>query len=189
MKKANYFQQISNNQVKCELCPNNCKISDNRKGLCGIRYNTEAILYTETFHQYSSVVVDPIEKKPLYNFYPGAKILSLGSLGLSSQSTSFGCYVFGCSSYTPKERPSDPAQYLSIQPHTQLRSVVIFPMISVLSGSTSETRKARDLLGYPGLLFGLHIDKTWSTAGQHIKANNPQFPLGSPDSPFKTQST
>jgi len=38
-------------------------------------------LVSESYGQISSMALDPIEKKPLHMFYPGAMILSIGSLG------------------------------------------------------------------------------------------------------------
>ncbi len=81
MEKASYYHQLNNNQVQCNLCPNNCIINENAKGYCQARANINGELYSLTNKQYSSVAIDPIEKKPLLHYYPGQKILSLGSLG------------------------------------------------------------------------------------------------------------
>jgi pyruvate formate lyase activating enzyme len=46
-----------------------------------MRENIDGKLYTLNYAAASSVAVDPIEKKPLFNFYPGSTVLSLGSVG------------------------------------------------------------------------------------------------------------
>jgi len=56
-------------------------ISDHKKGFCDMRENIDGKLYTLNYAAASSVAVDPIEKKPLFNFYPGSTVLSLGSVG------------------------------------------------------------------------------------------------------------
>ncbi|OGI12052.1 MAG: AmmeMemoRadiSam system radical SAM enzyme [Candidatus Margulisbacteria bacterium GWF2_35_9] len=81
MKEARYYSVLENKRVQCELCLNHCRIGDGQKGYCQIRVNKTGKLWTETFNKYSSIAIDPIEKKPLYHFYPGHNILSLGSIG------------------------------------------------------------------------------------------------------------
>ena len=56
-------------------------IGDKKTGFCGVRANKGGILYTANYGRVSSVALDPIEKKPLYHFYPGSFILSAGSVG------------------------------------------------------------------------------------------------------------
>lgn len=51
------------------------------KGICRVRVNKEGVLYSLNYGQVSSLALDPIEKKPLYHFYPGRLILSAGTFG------------------------------------------------------------------------------------------------------------
>lgn len=81
MKKALYYKTLQNGIVKCSLCPHYCMIGDNEHGLCNVRINKKGNLYSELFEKVTAIGFDPIEKKPLYHFYPGSKILSIGSLG------------------------------------------------------------------------------------------------------------
>ncbi|MCF8297730.1 MAG: AmmeMemoRadiSam system radical SAM enzyme [Saprospiraceae bacterium] len=81
MKEAEYYSELGNGKVKCELCPHFCIISDGKYGNCNVRKNVDGKLIFENYGKLSSLNFDPIEKKPLYHFYPGRKILSIGSLG------------------------------------------------------------------------------------------------------------
>jgi len=81
MKKALYYKTLENGVVKCKLCPHYCLIGDNEHGLCNVRVNKQGELYSEFFEKVTAVGLDPIEKKPLYHFFPGSTILSVGSLG------------------------------------------------------------------------------------------------------------
>lgn len=81
MNRALYYKTLKNGSVQCGLCPHHCLIEDNAHGLCKVRVNKEGNLYVELFEKVTAVSLDPIEKKPLYHFYPGTKILSVGSLG------------------------------------------------------------------------------------------------------------
>lgn len=70
-------------RVHCRLCPNDCKIAEGGRGICGVRENRSGTLYALTYGLVSSVAVDPIEKKPVFHFHPGSLALSLGSVGCS----------------------------------------------------------------------------------------------------------
>jgi len=81
MKKAAFYKTLDDKSVACGLCPHCCKIPPDKRGLCGVRHNQNGMLIAESYGRITSMALDPIEKKPLYHFYSGAKILSLGSYG------------------------------------------------------------------------------------------------------------
>lgn len=81
MHKALYYQQTGNNQVKCMLCPHECLINEGKRGSCRVRKNDRGVLYSENYGRVTALHLDPIEKKPLYHFYPGRTILSVGTFG------------------------------------------------------------------------------------------------------------
>jgi pyruvate formate lyase activating enzyme len=81
LKEARCYQSEAGQKVRCNLCPHNCLIADGKDGLCRVRGNRSGKLYALTYGRVVSAAVDPIEKKPLYHFYPGAPTLSLGSIG------------------------------------------------------------------------------------------------------------
>ena len=67
--------------VQCGLCPHKCNLNQNKTGLCGTRKNIDGNIKSISYGQVTSLAVDPIEKKPLYHFYPGTTILSVGGFG------------------------------------------------------------------------------------------------------------
>ncbi len=81
VKEAQYYQKEKDNGVKCLLCPQGCRIASGEKGKCLVRQNQGGVLYALTYGKVAAVQMDPIEKKPLYHFYPGRQILSLGAIG------------------------------------------------------------------------------------------------------------
>ncbi len=72
-----------NGGVRCELCPHRCALKPGQKGLCGVRQADPAgqILIALNDGLASCVHLDPVEKKPLYHWYPGTEILSIGTVG------------------------------------------------------------------------------------------------------------
>lgn len=81
MKEAMYYEKNAGGMVHCFLCPHNCRIPPNHVGICRVRKNIGGTLYSLNYGRVSSWGMDPIEKKPLYHFYPGSYIFSIGSIG------------------------------------------------------------------------------------------------------------
>ena len=81
---ARYFS-IEDGYIQCELCPNRCKIREGKTGICNVRLNDGETLALPFYGRLSALGIDPIEKKPLYHFYPGSPILSAGFVGCSLQ--------------------------------------------------------------------------------------------------------
>lgn len=69
------------NSITCNICPHNCRIKPGNTGICGVRKNTGEEIELLTYGIISGIALDPVEKKPLYHFYPGKYILSIGSFG------------------------------------------------------------------------------------------------------------
>ena len=80
MREAAFYQPHTQG-VKCLLCPKGCILGEGQSGACRVRKNMDGRLMTENYARCSGYALDSIEKKPLYHFYPGSRILSLGSWG------------------------------------------------------------------------------------------------------------
>lgn len=81
MKEAKHYIILEKNKLQCRLCPHNCVLENNEIGKCKARKNINGKLFSLTYGKVSSIAFDPIEKKPLYHFFPGSLILSIGSYG------------------------------------------------------------------------------------------------------------
>ena len=68
-------------KVQCELCPKLCLIQPGQSGECRVRINIDGVLRTVVYGYPCSIHIDPIEKKPLFHFLPGSKILSIATVG------------------------------------------------------------------------------------------------------------
>jgi pyruvate formate lyase activating enzyme len=79
VEKALMWEKLEDNKVKCNLCNFRCIIPEGKSGFCKVRINNNGTLYTLLDSYVSSYALDPIEKKPLYHFYPGSMVLSFGT--------------------------------------------------------------------------------------------------------------
>ncbi|NOZ03136.1 MAG: AmmeMemoRadiSam system radical SAM enzyme [FCB group bacterium] len=78
---ARWWRPLGNGKVECYLCPRYCRIPVGSHGFCVVRENHGGKLYSTVYERTTGLAVDPIEKKPLYHFYPGTQILSFGTIG------------------------------------------------------------------------------------------------------------
>jgi pyruvate formate lyase activating enzyme len=81
IREAMFYEKLEDNKVHCNLCSHRCRIAPDKRGFCGVRENRDGKLYTLIYSTVFGKVVDPIEKKPLYHFYPGSYTYSAGSIG------------------------------------------------------------------------------------------------------------
>jgi len=81
MKEAMLYEQLPEQRVHCHLCAHECTIADDRRGVCYVRENRGGTLYTLVYGRVIAQHVDPVEKKPLYHFFPGSKAYSIATPG------------------------------------------------------------------------------------------------------------
>ena len=80
-KEALLYERLEQNRVRCNLCAHHCVIPNGKLGACRVRKNVNGTLYTLVYGRTISQHVDPVEKKPLYHFYPGSLAYSIATPG------------------------------------------------------------------------------------------------------------
>jgi pyruvate formate lyase activating enzyme len=80
-KEAMLYEKLEKGLVRCSLCAHRCTIKPGRRGICGVRENEGGTLYTLVYADAIAAHVDPIEKKPIYNFLPGTRSFSIATVG------------------------------------------------------------------------------------------------------------
>lgn len=98
-KEAQFWKK--NEHITCFLCPHTCVISQNKRGICGVRENSEGTLQSLIYALCSSAYADPIEKKPFYHFHPGTKAYSLGTIGCNFRC--LHCQNYSISQVVPED--------------------------------------------------------------------------------------
>ncbi len=81
MKEAMFYKHGQKNEVVCGLCNHHCIIKEGRRGICGVRENRTGKLYSLVYGKSVAAGIDPIEKKPFFNFYPGTRAYSVATVG------------------------------------------------------------------------------------------------------------
>jgi len=98
MKEALLYEKAGDGKVQCCLCSHRCKIAPGKRGICAVRENIDGTLYSLVYGKVIAQHVDPIEKKPLFNFHPGSKSYSIATVGCN-----FSC--LHCQNYDISQFP------------------------------------------------------------------------------------
>ncbi|PIN98232.1 MAG: AmmeMemoRadiSam system radical SAM enzyme [Candidatus Diapherotrites archaeon CG10_big_fil_rev_8_21_14_0_10_31_34] len=80
MKEA-LFWKTESKGVRCNACRRHCLISDGKTGFCKVRKNIDGKLVSLSYGKNLTSEIDPIEKKPLFHFFPGSKVLGVSTFG------------------------------------------------------------------------------------------------------------
>ena len=98
-------------KTECRVCPHHCKLSEGQTGRCHARMNKDGKIICKNYGELTSIALDPIEKKPLYRFYSGSRILSIGSYGCNMRclfcQNSEISMSDGCKTHTEKVMPEE----------------------------------------------------------------------------------
>jgi len=112
VREALFYEELNDNTIRCTLCPHRCVLEDGKKGICGVRMNRGGVLYTLNYGELTSIAMDPIEKKPLFHFYPGTEILSISTWGCNMKCKF--CQNWEISQQRPAVRRVDPERIVRI---------------------------------------------------------------------------
>lgn len=77
MKVEAKYYRLVDGSAECALCPHHCRILPGKTGKCRARTFADGKLWATNYGETTSIALDPIEKKPLYHFYPGSQVLSI----------------------------------------------------------------------------------------------------------------
>ncbi len=81
MERADFWKKLPDGHVLCNLCARSCNIPPEEVGFCKVRKNVEGELFSMVYGYASAQAIDPIEKKPFFNFYPSSKVFSFSTVG------------------------------------------------------------------------------------------------------------
>ena len=180
MKEALLYEKLDGERVHCTLCRFDCIIAPGKRGVCGVRENRSGTLYSLVYDRIISTAVDPIEKKPLFNFLPGSKSFSLATMGCN-----FRC--LHCQNYeisqTPREEKTilgeaiTPERLVDMAMRNNCKSIAytyteptIFFELAYETAKLAEERSIKNIFvsngymtrqmldGMKGLLHGINVD-------------------------------
>lgn len=112
---ARWWTPLPDGASQCGVCPHACRIPQGERGACGTRENRGGRLYTLVHSRPCALAVDPVEKKPFFHVLPGAKALSLATVGCNLECKC--CQNWEIAQARPEQVPSrslPPDQVISL---------------------------------------------------------------------------
>src|SRR5574344_323224 len=100
MTEASYYHSTAKG-VQCDLCANECNLSEGQRGICSSRICLKGKLWSEAYGHPCALAIDPVEKKPLMQFHPGTKCYSVACSGCNFHC--LNCQNFEISQAMPSE--------------------------------------------------------------------------------------
>jgi len=103
MQEGYLYEKLPGSRVRCNICQWRCTINPDKLGVCRVRRNIDGVLYALNYAEVSSVAVDPIEKKPLFHFFPGSQVFSMGTWGCNFHCQDCQNWQISCVEPIPEE--------------------------------------------------------------------------------------
>jgi pyruvate formate lyase activating enzyme len=73
--------KLQGRKLRCVACARRCQIDTGARGRCRVRMNSDGKLVLGNYGRVVTAHVDTIEKKPVYHYRPGSRLLSIGTVG------------------------------------------------------------------------------------------------------------
>jgi len=189
-KRATLWEKLEDNKVKCNICAWRCVRAPGKRGFCRTRMNIEGEMYTLIYgSMISPGSLDPIEKKPLYNFWPGATAYSIASIGCNF--TCKMCQNWNISQCTPTENGNIWHEFIidvaKLAHEHDILNILVTNGYSTPEASAELVKymdaanvdiKAftdkfyKEVCGVPSLQPVLDTCVRWKKAGMHIETTN-----------------
>ncbi len=111
------FHYASNGtDVQCQICPNRCYLEPGDRSVCRSKVNIKGKLYSLAYGNPSAIHIDPVEKKPLFHFYPGTTAFSMATAGCN-----FRC--LNCQNWEISQRRPEDLQHYELFPEDVIKEV------------------------------------------------------------------
>lgn len=117
------FWYLDKGRAVCDLCPRHCSLQPDQIGICGVREFSGGRLLSRVYGRPSAIHVDPVEKKPLYHFLPGTRILSFGTVGCNMRCRCCQNWSLSCDTEHAGDEFTKPAQIAALAERERCQSV------------------------------------------------------------------
>jgi pyruvate formate lyase activating enzyme len=116
-KKIAMYQEETARGIMCRICPNECVLKEGEVSKCNNRIVHDSKLYTMAYGNPCSVNVDPVEKKPLYHFYPGSRAYSFATAGCN-------LVCLNCQNWTISQTSPDKTRNYDLMPEKAVNEAI-----------------------------------------------------------------
>lgn len=112
-----YYAQKENKRVQCLICPRNCVLERTQRSFCQTRKNINGKLYTLVYGNPCAVHIDPVEKNPLFHFFPQSDVFTIGTAGCMMK-----CQC--CQNWQISQLPPEETTNFSLSPKAVIKAAI-----------------------------------------------------------------
>lgn len=116
-KRVAMYQEETARGIMCKLCPNGCILKEGELSQCNNRKVYNSKLYTLAYGNPCSANIDPVEKKPLYHFYPGSRAYSIATAGCN-------LVCLNCQNWTISQTSPDKTRNYDLSPEDVVKDCI-----------------------------------------------------------------
>lgn len=116
-KRLAMYQEETARGIMCRICPNECVLKEGELSKCNNRKVHNSKLYTLAYGNPCSVNIDPVEKKPLYHFYPGSRAYSIATAGCN-------LVCLNCQNWTISQTSPDKTRNYDLPPEAVVKDCI-----------------------------------------------------------------
>jgi pyruvate formate lyase activating enzyme len=116
-KKIALYQEETPRGIMCRICPNECVLKEGEVSKCNNRKVHNSRLYTMSYGNPCSINIDPVEKKPLYHFYPGTRAYSIATAGCN-------LVCLNCQNWTISQTGPDKTRNYDLMPEMVVNEAI-----------------------------------------------------------------
>jgi len=157
-REAMYWERLPGKEVRCTLCARACLLAEGARGHCRVRANFGGTLRTLVYGKPLSRAIDPIEKKPVFHFLPGSRILSIATAGCSLR-----CRF--CQNWQISQAYPEDAPHIDWSPEQVVAAAVKHRCPSIAFTYTEPTVFYEYMLDTAKLAHAKGIKTVWVTCG------------------------
>ncbi len=117
VREALLYERLPGARVRCHVCQWRCVINPGKVGVCRVRENRDGVLHTLNYGEVSSIAADPIEKKPLFHFYPATNAFSVGGWGCNFHCLHCQNWQISCADMPQESRYLPPDEQVRLARH------------------------------------------------------------------------
>jgi pyruvate formate lyase activating enzyme len=123
MHQALLYEKLTDSRIRCNTCRWQCLIAADKTGVCRMYRNINGELFNLNYAEVSSVAIDPIEKKPLFHFFPGSMVFSMGSWGCNFHCRDCQNWEISCVELPQSSRKIQPQEAVMLAKEYNCRGI------------------------------------------------------------------
>jgi pyruvate formate lyase activating enzyme len=161
--KQAYHYEKSGGKTKCLVCPNHCELDHRDRSACRVKVNIDGTVYTLAYGNPCAIHVDPIEKKPLFHFYPKSRAFSIATAGCNLR-------CLNCQNWEISQKKPEEVRHYDLFPEEAVETALQYKCESIAYTYSEPTAFYEYMFDTAKIAREKGIKNVWVTNGYMSRA-------------------